>query len=939
MSEAEPLVAALRRIRRRLRFWAALEGAVAGGAAGLIALAVALAISRWRGVSPAGGARPLLLALAVVAAGALWRGLRRIPLERCARVADLALDRQDRVLSALALMPASTPMTAALLADAASRAAALAPGRAVPPRPTGLPRLALAGVAVVAAGLVPVRSRAARPPAPPIVAAAALTPIPDAVLAGERAQVRAAQEAARRLGDERIAELAADLDRTLRRLASGALDDGAALELLRALEAKAGDAARAADTERRAAEAAGKALAASEATRAAAEALTSTDEGAAERARAALAAAAAQHAGETASALAAAARGVEGAMAASEGTSNQPDNPQRRLNREQPAGAGQTPPAAGAAHANERHLEQLRRDLEETAAKCRAGDPSCAAQAERRANDLWRNQRRSHGAEPLRQLQRSVRQMRERVGRGEMRDGDEARAQRSFERGANGQGEGEPGQPGREPGQEGDGEGQGQGEGEGQASAGDGEGSGSEGAAEIETVAIERSEVASGGGEGAGSQPGSSSLGRDQSPTSGRSHDREARVANGAGPNRAEVIGVAAGRGFATRGYNKVFADYAAAVEDAMGATAVPDGKRYIVRRYFDLDPPPHRRSQVTAPEPSPHPTDAVAQVAAFRADFDRLLAEIARRMVGQSEIAAQVASALLAGGHVLLEGVPGLGKTLLVRTLAEALELSFSRIQFTPDLMPADIIGTNMIVEAGGQRRFEFQRGPIFAHVVLADEINRATPKTQSALLEAMQEQSVTVGKQSYPLPPPFFVLATQNPIEMEGTYPLPEAQLDRFFFKLRVDLPARDELHDILDRTTGADEPAVRQVLGRERLLEMRALVRQVPVARPVQDYAVRPGRGDAPGPLAGLGGEAVRPLRQLAARRAGGDAGGEDRGAAGRAVRAVVRRRPAGGAAGAAPPRAPELRRRGRGGVDRRRRRRRAGRPPRDGGLTAR
>jgi MoxR-like ATPase len=210
--------------------------------------------------------------------------------------------------------------------------------------------------------------------------------------------------------------------------------------------------------------------------------------------------------------------------------------------------------------------------------------------------------------------------------------------------------------------------------------------------------------------------------------------------------------------------------------------------------------------------------------------------------MVGQGEIAGAVASALLAGGHVLLEGVPGLGKTLLVRTLAEALELSFSRIQFTPDLMPADVLGTNLIVESAGDRRFEFQRGPIFAHVVLADEINRATPKTQSALLEAMQEQSVTVGKQTYDLPPPFFVLATQNPIEMEGTYPLPEAQLDRFTFKLRVESPTREDLHGILDRTTGRDEPAVRPVLGRERLLEMRALVRQVPVARPVQDYAVR-------------------------------------------------------------------------------------------------
>jgi MoxR-like ATPase len=232
----------------------------------------------------------------------------------------------------------------------------------------------------------------------------------------------------------------------------------------------------------------------------------------------------------------------------------------------------------------------------------------------------------------------------------------------------------------------------------------------------------------------------------------------------------------------------------------------------------------------------------AAAAVASFRADLDRLLAEIGRRLVGQTEIASAVVSALLAGGHVLIEGVPGLGKTLLVRTLAEALELTFSRVQFTPDLMPADVIGTNLIVDDAGGRRFEFQRGPIFAQVVLADEINRATPKTQSALLEAMQEQSVTVGKQTYPLPPPFFVLATQNPIEMEGTYPLPEAQLDRFTFKLRVEFPARAELHGILDRTTGTEAPVIRAVLGRDRLLEMRALVRQVPVARPVQDYVVR-------------------------------------------------------------------------------------------------
>ena len=234
---------------------------------------------------------------------------------------------------------------------------------------------------------------------------------------------------------------------------------------------------------------------------------------------------------------------------------------------------------------------------------------------------------------------------------------------------------------------------------------------------------------------------------------------------------------------------------------------------------------------------------DAVtAAVAAFRTDLDRLLSEIGRRLVGQTDVVGAVASALLAGGHVLVEGVPGLGKTLLVRTAAAAMELTFSRVQFTPDLMPADVIGTNLIVDDAGGRRFEFQKGPIFAHVVLADEINRATPKTQSALLEAMQEQSVTVGKQTYALPPPFFVLATQNPIEMEGTYPLPEAQLDRFLFKLRALPPSGAELHQILDRTTGAPEEATRVVLGRERLLEMRALVRQVPVARPIQDFVVR-------------------------------------------------------------------------------------------------
>ena len=195
----------------------------------------------------------------------------------------------------------------------------------------------------------------------------------------------------------------------------------------------------------------------------------------------------------------------------------------------------------------------------------------------------------------------------------------------------------------------------------------------------------------------------------------------------------------------------------------------------------------------------------------------------------------------MFAGGHVLLEGVPGLGKTLLVKTLAEGLELSFSRIQFTPDLMPADIIGTNIIVEdADGRKHFQFQPGPIFAHILLADEINRATPKTQSALLEGMQEAAVTVGGASRPLPAPFFVLATQNPIEMEGTYPLPEAQLDRFLFKLRVRYPAIEELNAIIDRTTQARTVTRRPGDDRADVVAFRELIREVPIASHVRDLA---------------------------------------------------------------------------------------------------
>jgi MoxR-like ATPase len=230
-------------------------------------------------------------------------------------------------------------------------------------------------------------------------------------------------------------------------------------------------------------------------------------------------------------------------------------------------------------------------------------------------------------------------------------------------------------------------------------------------------------------------------------------------------------------------------------------------------------------------------------QVDVFRKNIGELRQEIGKAIVGNREVVDGVITCLLAGGHALLEGVPGLGKTMLVRTLSETLNLTFSRIQFTPDLMPADILGTTVIDEnQAGAKMFEFRKGPVFANIVLADEINRATPKTQSALLEAMQEHHVSVGKRTYTLDEPFVVLATQNPLEMEGTYPLPEAQLDRFLFKLHVPFPSRDELHDILDRTTGLEPQKLKAVLHRDEILKMQHLVRQVPVARHVQDYAIR-------------------------------------------------------------------------------------------------
>jgi MoxR-like ATPase len=230
-------------------------------------------------------------------------------------------------------------------------------------------------------------------------------------------------------------------------------------------------------------------------------------------------------------------------------------------------------------------------------------------------------------------------------------------------------------------------------------------------------------------------------------------------------------------------------------------------------------------------------------QIQSFRDTYAALRAEIGKVIVGNNEIVDGTLIAMLAGGHVLLEGVPGLGKTLLVRTLSQVLHLTFNRIQFTPDLMPADILGTNIVMEVpGGGREFRFQKGPIFAHLLLADEINRATPKTQSALLEAMQEHSVTAGGEIRKLEEPFFVLATQNPIDQEGTYPLPEAQLDRFFFKLVVGYPSAADLNEVLNRTTENRKVEINPVVTREQMIELQHLVRQVPAASHVRDYAVR-------------------------------------------------------------------------------------------------
>ncbi len=237
-----------------------------------------------------------------------------------------------------------------------------------------------------------------------------------------------------------------------------------------------------------------------------------------------------------------------------------------------------------------------------------------------------------------------------------------------------------------------------------------------------------------------------------------------------------------------------------------------------------------------------------------FSTTVESIRNEIGKVIVGQTDLIDTVLLTALCEGHVLLEGVPGLGKTKLLQTLGTVLDVAFGRVQFTPDLMPADILGTNIL--QGG--RFEFHRGPLFANLVLADEVNRATPKTQSALLEAMQERHATIGTETHALPRPFFVMATQNPIEMEGTYPLPEAQLDRFLFKALVSFPSTDDLVEILNRTTSQQEPEVRPVVDAKQLLAMSALVREVPAASHVLEYAAtlvaatHPGNDSAPEPV---------------------------------------------------------------------------------------
>jgi len=601
-------------IRQRLRLFAAVEGGVAGAALAMLALAIGVAVARGHGGAPGAQVVVALILLGAVA-GAVLRGARRIPLARCARLADAALDGQDRLLSALYLDTDNPSAFArAVVVDAVRRAESLVPGAAVPARrPAGLPALGIATLALAGAALFPASSRAARAvaPAPPPERRA---PIPTTALDAEREVARAASETAARLGDQRLAALAADFQRALRRLASGTLSDPAALELLRTFEARAADAARAAKRDGQAAEAAAQALEANAETRPAGRALAQTRTGGGgddERASAALGASATAHPAETARALASAAESLANAAGRQGETGKSGDEAQakdqpRRLARNDPSTGASSDSSPGEPNEPEsRRLEQLRRDLDDAAASCRDGDPGCRPRAEERARDLARLGRQGAARDSLQRLQRSAEQLRARVGRGELGDGD-AQAMRSFGRAANGEGEAPSGtgddvSAGAEPAP-------GDGEGTGASQPGGDDTRGSTGGAETGAASAalaaegdSASQEQTGNGNGIGHQPGGPPLGARRGDAAGaRGTETDVHLADGAGPGRAEVIGTAAGHGFAGPGYARTFNDYAAAVEDALGATAVPAGKRYLVRRYFDLirPRPPARASR-----------------------------------------------------------------------------------------------------------------------------------------------------------------------------------------------------------------------------------------------------------------------------------------------------------------------------------------------------
>ena len=597
MAKGADLTTLLGRIRRRLRWQAAVEGAVGGGTVGGLAVAAGVAFERWRGA----GLHERLPAFVAVGlaggalAGAAWRALRRLPLERCARRVDAALDGEDRVLSALELRHGPpSPFSRALVADAVRRMETLAAGVVAPTRrPAGLPALGIAALAVTLAAVTPGRSRAAHsvvaaPPAPMRV------PLPAAALEAEREQVRAAAAEAARLGDARLAALAEDLDRALRRLARGTLTDREAFDLLRALQARASEAAETAARDQRAADGAVAALENHPATRAAGEALASGGAGDETRARASLAASADLQPAATGRALASAAQSLAGASSAAAADEKSPDG-QRHLSRNDPAApAGEGASATRSGDEAQRRLERLARDLDQTAGACQNGDPACRAGAGDRARDLAQLERQGAARESMQRLSRTAEQLRQRLGRGEV-GGAEASAERGFARAARGEPgrSGEPGASGkpgaesaaREPAGEGTSPGNGD-----DATAG-----GSSDDAEAEAALLTDGDAAPGAGaagmgNGIGHEAGGPPLGPRASETGhAEGNDAEVQVRDGAGPSRAEVIGTAAGRGFASRGYARMFTDYAAAVEDALGAADVPEGKRYVVRRYFDL--------------------------------------------------------------------------------------------------------------------------------------------------------------------------------------------------------------------------------------------------------------------------------------------------------------------------------------------------------------